>query len=183
MKKYSLYQLIILVSILAGTPLVAQSAIVTKTFVGTIQNGSLAGAQGTGSFSYEEELVIEGDEELDPNSSLTVIFSFDGQDFDETNDVNFDSFPILSFFDFEPESLDFILVSGVNDVEFANPELVDLSMFDLFPSGGGMFDFTTDITATYVPIPGAFWLLGSGLAGLVAFRKKRSILVAPEHFQ
>lgn len=182
MKKLCSYQLILLVSILAGAPLVAQSAIVTKTFVGTIVNGSLAGTQGTGSFSYDEDLIVSGDEELDPTTSLTVMFSFDGQDFDESNDIDFHEFPVLTFFNSEPESLDYVLTTGINGVEFENPELVDLSMFDLFPSGGS-FDFETDINATYVPIPGAFWLLGSGLAGLVAFRKKRSILVAPEHFQ
>ncbi len=171
MKKFSLHQLIVLVSILAGTPLVAQSAIVTKTFVGTILNGSLTGTQGTGSFSYEDDLVIEGDEALDPNSSLTVMFSFDGQDFNESNDIDFDEFPVLTFFNFEAESLNYILTAGSNGVNFANPDLVELSMLSLFPSGGS-FDFETDIEATYVPIPGAFWLLGSGLAGLVAFRKK-----------
>jgi hypothetical protein len=173
MKKFSLSQLIVLVSILAGAPLVAQSAIVTKTFVGTIVNGSLAGVQGTGSFSYEEDLIGNGDEELTPTSSLTVMFSFDGQDFDETNDVDFDDFPTLSFFNFEPV-LDYILSADSNGVDFVNPDIVSLSMNSLIPSGGS-FDFETDIDATYVPIPGAFWLLGSGLAGLVACRKKRSI--------
>jgi hypothetical protein len=184
MKKLDLYRIIALAIILAGSPLVAQSTIVTKTFVGTIINGSLAGAQGTGSFSYEDDLVINGDEGLDPASSLTVMFLFDGQDFDETNDIDFDAFPVLEFSDFEVVGLNYILSSGINDVEFANPELVGLSMFSLFPAGGAFdFEIDIDIDAAYVPIPGAFWLLGSGFAGLVAFRKKRSILVAPEHFQ
>lgn len=174
MNKFNIYQLVILISILTGAPLVAKSTIVTKTFIGTIINGSLTGVQGTGSFSYEEDFITIGDELLTSNSSLTVMFSFDGQDFDESNDIDFDTFPILTFINFEPDSLDYALFSENNDVDFVNPELIGLSMFNLFPSAGS-FDFETDINAVYVvPIPGAFWLLGSGFAGLVAFRKKKA---------
>ncbi|MEE9346256.1 MAG: VPLPA-CTERM sorting domain-containing protein [Methylococcales bacterium] len=183
MNKFNIYQSVILVFILTGAPLIAKSAIVTKTFVGTIINGSLTGAQGTGSFSYEEDFITNGDEALDSNSGLTIMFSFDNQDFDETNDIDFDTFPVLTFFNFEPDSLDYFLFSENNDVDFENPDLVSLSMFSLFPSAGS-FDFETDIDAAYVvPIPGAFWLLGSGLAGLVAFRKKNNRSIISDHFQ
>ena len=157
---------------LAGIPGMAQSAPVTNTFIATVAEGPLAGQSGTGSFTYNDDLIINGEEELNPTDGLLVTFSFDGQAFDQTNDVDFDDFPILEFSNFIPIILDYFLVDGENGVNFNNPFLAELEMFDLFPSSGN-YDFEMEISATLVPIPGALWLFGSGLSGLVALRMRR----------
>jgi len=45
---------------------------------------------------------------------------------------------------------------------------------DITTLGGGFYLYNIDdiTTATVVPLPGALWLFGSGLAGLLAFRKR-----------
>lgn len=40
-------------------------------------------------------------------------------------------------------------------------------------SSGGFLYNIDDITTAVVPLPGAFWLFGSGLAGLIALRRRR----------
>ena len=60
--------------------------------------------------------------------------------------------------------------------EFLTEELVSITLSD-YGSTGNQRIFLTGITAGYddssaVPIPGAVWLLGSGLVGLVGLRRK-----------
>ena len=163
--------------ILAGIPGVAQSELVTNTFIATVLDGPLAGDFGTGSFTYDDDLVE--DEIIGPTERLTVSFTFDGQVFDHTNDRSFDFFPELVFDGFIPVELDFTLADGVNGVNFNNPLLVVLSMDELSPfngngsfDGSGNFDFETELVATVVPIPAAAWLLGAGLIGLLGLRRR-----------
>jgi hypothetical protein len=157
---------------LAGIPGVAQSDLVTKTFIATILEGPLEGEFGTGSFSYDNDIL--GDDIIGPAEGLTVSFNFEGQVFNETNDQSFDLFPELVFENFVPVELDFFLTDGVNGVNFTNPLLLELEMEDaLLPdSGSGNFDFETELSAEVVPIPAAAWLLGAGLIGLLGLKRR-----------
>jgi hypothetical protein len=171
MKKNYL-SILIAMLVLAGIPGMAQSALVTKTFIGTVINGPLSGDIGTGSFTYNDDLLIFGDEVIEAADGLKVTFSFGGQPFDQTNDIDFDEFPIVAFENFIPVELGYNLVDGVNGVDFNNPLIAELVIFELSTPGGN-FDFKTDIFVAYVPIPGALWLLGSGIAGLAVIRRRR----------
>ena len=164
--------MLITVLMLAGIPGMAQSAIVTETFIGTAVNGPLTGDIGTGSFTYDDDLLVKGDELIGPTDGLTVTFSFDGQAFDQTNDEGFDEYPELEFSFSIPIALDYLLVDGENGVNFNNPIIAGLGMLELFPSFGG-YDFETELSASYVPIPAAIWLFGSGIAGLVGLRIRK----------
>jgi hypothetical protein len=159
---------------LLGIPGMAQSAPVTKTFFGTVLDGPFTGYTGTGSFIYDNNLIINGDETINPTDGLTVSFTFDGQDFDETNDRDYDDYPVLWFDNFEPIFLDYWIENGKNGVNFNDPDIAALYTYDdLIPSSGD-FDFETEIVAEPVPIPGALWLLGSGMIGLVGLRRRKS---------
>lgn len=170
MKKSYLY-LFIAMLILAGMAGMAQASLVSYTFIGYIDDGYRQGDYGTGSFSYDPTLLSGGVESLDPADEITVTFSFDGQLFSQTDDSEFDEFPIIEFDDFEPVYLDFLLVNGINGVGFNDNNLLDISTSDLIASNAG-YDFKTVLTATPVPIPGAVWLLGSGIIGIAGLRRR-----------
>ena len=163
------------VLILTGIPGVAQSAPVTETFIAIIEEGPLEGQFGTGSFTYDDEDLAE-DDIIGPAEGLEVLFTFDGQTFDETNDESYDVFPELVFEDATPVELNYVLLGGVNGVNFRNPILIELEMEnDLFlceDDDCGNYDYVTELEATVVPIPAAFWLLGTGLIGMLGFKRR-----------
>ncbi len=165
---------IVITALLAGMPLVTQAALVTKTFIASINDGALKGNYGTGSFTYDDALVITGNETLNALDGLKVNFSFDGQVFNETNDSGFGSiytFPELSFANFQANDLNYQLDNGVNGVLFTNPAIQGMYTKGLTASTSG-YDFTSSLTVTSVPIPASIWLLFSGLTGLLVAGNK-----------
>ena len=66
-----------------------------------------------------------------------------------------------------PSNLFFLTGTGI--IGHATPTLEGTATFN-----GGLFTFTSNNTVSAVPLPAAFWLLGSGLAGLVGVGRRRS---------
>jgi hypothetical protein len=181
-KKYC-FLLIIALLIPVAMPGMVLADMVTQTFQANIAHGDYRGDQfGTGSFSYDTDWIEAGDFTLDPSLGLTVTFSFDGQNFNEQNDIDFlesppDQYPQLYFSDFQPISLDYWLINGVNGVAFSDPNLEELYIsgsaeFEDLGSGAA-YDYKTVLGVEAVPIPAAIWLLGSGLIGLAGFRRRK----------
>lgn len=168
------YRATLLAVLLTGLPLVAQSALVTKTFFSTITNGELTGNSGTGSFTYDDALITMGDEMLTPLNGLLVTFSFGGQIFTAANDASFNLFPSLNFFDFQPVHLDYVLINGTNGVSFANHIIQEIYFGELLPSAM-TYDLEATIGVVYaptpIPIPAAIWMFVSGLCGLLVIGK------------
>lgn len=68
-------------------------------------------------------------------------------------------------------TLDYECIAGTGGIDFF---LVDPSQNFMTCAAGGQFDLTLDgdTHMDCVPIPAAVWLLGSGVLGLVAFRRR-----------
>lgn len=165
------FSILIVVLAVIGTAGMVQAGLVTYTFSGTVLDGPFEGSIGTGSFSYNRDLIIEGNEVLNVANGLTVAFSFGGQAFDATHDVDYDEFPELEFYDGMPVFLDYQLVDGWSDVDFDDPNLLGLGLGELNSSVGD-FDYEVELFAEAVPIPGAIWLLGSGIVCLIGLGRK-----------
>jgi len=175
-------------TIISLMPTVSQSTIVTKTFWGEVINGSRAGDVATGSFTYDDEQILGAsigwhpylDGAITIDEGLMVNLSFDGQSFNESHDN--EELIVLGFEGLEPKFLDYDLEQGWSGVDFVDSNLTFLGSGSLLSGSPGIlpytgtegFDFEILLEAEYspVPIPTAFWLLFSGVAGLVAYRKK-----------
>ena len=159
--------------VIAGT---GNSELVNWTFIGTVVDGPLKGATGTGSFTYEGDFIsTTGHDSTTPNSdgNLSVSFVFDNISYNETHDYDYPSFPAVDFENGVPSALIYWLEEGVNDVDFNYPTLKIIETSLLFPySGTGEYDYETDLYPTHVPIPSAVWILGTGLIGIVGIRKR-----------
>ena len=164
-------------ALIAGIPGAVQSGMVTFTYQGIVMEGPLTGSTGEGTFTYDDILLEDPNFSgvLTPTDGLMVTLTFDGLDFNETNDADYDEFPELEFeainseSDYEPVYLNYVLVDGENGVDFNYPDLALIETTDLL-RGSEAYDYTTEIFALVIPIPGAFWLLGTGIAGLIGFR-------------
>ena len=161
MSAWRLAGILALAAGLAGQP--ATAATVTWTFQATVTAGPLAGQSGTGSFSYEEPS-SSGTVTLTPADGLTVSFAFDGQAFDQANDVDAPDYPQLNLDAGVPLFLDFVLEEGFSGVDFANPLIRLMELGDLAAAGGGAYDLTTDLLVQTVPLPATLPLLATALA-------------------
>ncbi len=152
---------------------------ITYTFTAVADAGSVFGPTGSafigtsasGQFTFDTDLIINGDEILAP-PDLAIQISVLGFDFTAANDVDYSDFPQLGFAGGVPAFLDMILAAGVNGVDFADPRLfsVRLDANDPLEPGTGGVDFTTRLVIETIPTPPTLVLVGLGLA---AFRAAR----------
>jgi hypothetical protein len=156
----------------------ASALVVMENFT-AIATGAdpFTGNSYTGTVSYDDTgLTGSGAEVRDPVVGLlTVDFMFEGQDFDETNDLAFDFFPVLDFFNGELVFMDYWLEDGVNGVDFTDPTIIGVSIFSDVTRVVGAPGFTVEVFVdaepSLVPEPTTIALLSIGLMGLVFHRR------------
>lgn len=128
-----------------GKTLPVQAVIVTNDFSAIVDFGPFAGEVATGTFSYDDDLIVNGDEILTPFEGLTLELTFLGQTYTEIDDVEFDFFPVLEFFEGSPIFLDYLVIDGF-PTDILNPDIVALSIEDvLFPVGENNFVTSLDV--------------------------------------
>ena len=160
--------------VLALGPVSAFATVVENFTAIVVGDDPFTGNNYFGSFSYDETVLTGvGFEELDPVfGAVTVDFTFEGQAFDETNEVDFNAFPILAFLDGVPNDIQYMLVEGLSGVDFNDPTVREVLLEGaLVPDGTG--GFTADAFVTVIPVPAAVWLFGSGLLGLVGIARRK----------
>jgi len=131
------------------------------------------GTRAIGSFTYDTDLIVIGDEILAP-PDLTIAIRVLGLDFTAVNDNDYSSFPQLGFVGGAPTFLDTILMAGVNGVDFGDPRLFSMRLDpdDPFVPGTGGVDLSTRLVIETVPVPSAMALFGLGLVALGRVRRR-----------
>jgi hypothetical protein len=121
----------------------------------------VADAGGPYSIVWGDDIILDGSGSYDPNPPQYMRFILKWE-WDLDNDGVFDDAlgaqPTLTQVDYES-----FWDVGVNDIGLKVTNNVRPPDIDI--------DFTT-VEISPIPIPGAIWLLGSGLIGLVGLRKK-----------
>lgn len=86
----------------------AQASTITYDFTVNVTAGALTGRSFHGTFSYDDSrLTGRGVEELGVNQGLTICMNFFGQNYRETEDSNYPTFPKLVFENGSIKKLDF----------------------------------------------------------------------------
>lgn len=155
-------------------------AVTTFTLNGEVVGGPFDGTLGTGFFSYDESALTNiGSEFLTPGDGLIVEFTLFGQTFSTSDDIDFNAFPELEFFDGQIFSLAF-LVSEVPTFGGANTRPINqtgvqaFELFDLFDNGAGGFDAPITVTAVAVPLPASLPLMLAALGALGFAARRRA---------
>jgi hypothetical protein len=158
------------VAAIAANP--AQAAIVNYNF--TVNANS---SQYFGSFKYDDSFLTGlGSEILGVENGLKVAFNYLGTTYTEADDIDFDSFPIVTFNDGNLQGLSyfvadqFIIGSDVNTPEIGG---------NIFYTISGSVNTTQVGTVSYAKVPEPFAVGGTAIAatlGLWINRKKKAAL-------
>jgi hypothetical protein len=154
----------------------APAAVITESLTGVVVAGPFAGTVGTGSFSYDDSLIVAGDEILGVADGLTVSFSILGQTFTEGDDLAFPSTPLLEFAGGTPAFLDFIIArdpAGLGSSPINDPRVFAIIFDEIASDSGGGFGGQVFIIG--VPEPATLALFaGLGLATFAVYRRARA---------
>ena len=100
-------------------------------------------------------------------------FTILGQSLGISEDAQFPDYPIIEFFAYQPDFLDFEVIDlfpidihepGVESITLAAP---------LIASASSDFDYFIEADISSVPVPAATWLFGSGLLGMIGIARHK----------
>jgi MYXO-CTERM domain-containing protein len=161
-----------------ATPTVS-AVVVDEIFTARVLAGPYAGTVGTGTFSYDDEHIVNGDETLGPPESLRLTLTVFGQTFDETDDVDYNSgeYPSLQFEGGVPAFLDFYVdetaAPPLNPTAINDPGVTSIfiQLTRLEPVVGGGFE--TELQVIPEPSGGVFAGVTALGLGLFAWHRRR----------
>lgn len=152
----------------------ADAAVVTKNFYLFDDLGNILTFDGQ--ISYEETLLtMVGEELIGVADGVTMSATVDGQFFDETSDVDYPAYPELTFTDGLITDINYVLVHGVNGVDFSAYSFTEGSFTDVFWAIDENAYYVTfeSFSAPAVPLPAGLPLVLTGLGALAWVRKSR----------
>ncbi len=148
----------------------ANADLVTDNFGVVVISGPGTGVTGTIDVGYNtDDLSGTGNEDLQQNQ-IQVSLNLFLQTFDNTDDIQYTDFPVVSFFDGTIEFIDYI-ISESNFWPVTTP-IDDLRIASIF---GGVVEndvWQVETEGVPVPEPTTFILMALGLVGLGYMRKK-----------
>jgi hypothetical protein len=149
---------------------VADAALITHSLVGEVVFGPELGATGSGTFSYDDSgLTGVGAEFIHVDDGLQIEFTFLGQIFRESDDIDFPLFPELVLVNGTPVFLDWIVANGDGiGTEILASGVIAFLTNELIPLAGAPGFFTPIVT---VAMPGTLSLTLLGAAALIAARR------------
>lgn len=140
----------------------------------TIDGGLYDGTTGSGSFSYNTSVFVTGNEVLTPSfGNLSVSMTILGQTFTQANDVDFPTYPQLTFSGFAPSLMNYLIREEVkNPTAINQPGVSEINfIFALAPATAG---YTSIGTIAAVPEPSSFALIFA-MSSLLGFRRGRRV--------
>ncbi len=156
----------------------------TVEFTATVVTAPFTGFFGTGTLTYDETLVpASGFVELAPNGSTSsgviidptlAIFVDTGEGFfTRENDANWPDFPRFDFVDGILVAVDYILIAGVNGVDFGESSVLEAFFDTLVLNADGSASIDVELELTPIPLPAGLPLLLTGLAAFGLARRRR----------
>ncbi len=149
-----------------------QAAVIDYDFIVNAISGDNPG-QYYGSLSYDDStLVGTGEETLGINNGLTVGFNYLGNNYTETDDLDYDLFPVISFQNGNLSGLSYL----VEDQFFIgnNPENPDTGGAKFYSIASADLTSATQVgTVTYSKVPEPMTISGTVIAGTVGMWLKR----------
>ena len=144
------------------------AAMVTDQLGVVVIGGPGLGATGTIDVTYDSSDLAGIGEETLGAPQVDLLLTVFGQVFTSSDDVDFPDFPRATWNDGVLSFIDFVIAEPNSDI--IDPTIATIA-------GGSVVNgvWQAETFGFAVPLPGAAWLFGSALLGLVAVARRRTV--------
>lgn len=157
----------------------ASAVVVNETLTARVVGGVFDGTIGTGTFSYDDDLIPEfGLYDIGPIEGLQLTLTLFGQTFEETDDAEYDEYPKLYFEDRVPVLLDFLVSEnpgeGLNATSIDEPGVTSFQFLGNLRGALGE-GYEVDLIVIPEPAGGVFVGVTALGLGLFAWLRRRGV--------